>query len=144
MSYVPTNSIYIGIANYLLYRKELVRGTIEYGHAFEHFVIQEIIAYLGYTGSRERLSYWHTYSGNEVDAIIGDRIAIEIKAADLVKPKHLKGLKAFAEEYSGFERILVSLDPITRTTEDGIRLIYIHDFLKLLWTNQLSSYNTKS
>ena len=125
-----------GIANYLLHRNELLRGTTEYGHAFEHFVIQEIIAYLGYRKSRERLSYWHTYSGNEVDAIIGDRIAIEIKATDLVKPKHLKGLKAFADEYTGFERFLVSWDPISRTTEDGIHVIYIRDFLKNLWSGK--------
>ena len=128
----------VGISNYLLHRNELMRGTTEYGHAFEHFVIQEIIAHLGYTKSRERLSYWHTYSGNEVDAIIGDRIAIEIKATDVVKPKHLKGLKAFAEEYPNFERILVSLDPVTRKSEDGIRLMYIFDFLKELWNNQFS------
>lgn len=125
-----------GIANYLLHRNELVRGTTEYGHAFEHFVIQEIIAYLGYKKSRERLSYWHTYSGNEVDAIIGDRIAIEIKATDIVKPKHLKGLKAFADEYTGFERILVSWDPISRTTEDGIHVMYIRDFLQKLCTGK--------
>ena len=127
----------VGIANYLLHRNQLQRGTIEYGQAFEHFVIQELIAYLGYTKSRERLSYWHTYSGSEVDAIIGNRVAIEIKSTDIVKPKHLKGLKAFADEYSGFERILVSFDPITRTNEDGIRIINIHDFLKRLWANEL-------
>lgn len=126
-----------GIANYLLRRNQLQRGTVEYGQAFEHFVIQELIAYLGYSKSRERLSYWHTYSGSEVDAIIGNRMAIEIKSTDIVKPKHLRGLKAFADEYSGFERILVSFDPITRTTEDGIRLINIHDFLKKLWANEL-------
>ncbi|MBR3647757.1 MAG: ATP-binding protein [Paludibacteraceae bacterium] len=126
-----------GIANYLLRRNQLQRGTVEYGQAFEHFVIRELIAYLGYSKSRERLSYWHTYSGSEVDAIIGNRMAIEIKSTDIVKPKHLRGLKAFADEYSGFERILVSFDPITRTTEDGIRLIPIHDFLKKLWANEL-------
>ena len=126
-----------GVANYLLRRNQLQRGTVEYGQAFEHFVIQELIAYLGYSKSRERLSYWHTYSGSEVDAIIGNRMAIEIKSTDIVKPKHLRGLNAFADEYSGFERILVSFDPITRTTEDGIRLINIHDFLKKLWANEL-------
>ncbi len=127
----------VGIANYLQHRGPLRRGTVEYGHAFEHFVIQEIIAYLGYTKSRERLSYWRTYSGSEVDAVIGHRLAIEIKSAEMVQPKHYRGLKAFAEEYSGFERIVVSLDPITRVTDDGIRLMYVHDFLRTLWSNKL-------
>ena len=34
----------IGVANHLLHRKELVRGSADYGHAFEHLVIQEIYA----------------------------------------------------------------------------------------------------
>ena len=66
----------IGVANHLLQRKELVRGTVEYGHAFEHLVIQELYAWLHYTHSEEELTYWHTYTNIEVDAIIGDaRIA---------------------------------------------------------------------
>ena len=39
----------IGVANHLLHRKELTRGTAEYGHAFEHLVIQELHAWLHYT-----------------------------------------------------------------------------------------------
>jgi predicted AAA+ superfamily ATPase len=127
----------VGIANYLLHRKDLQRGTPEYGHAFEHFVIQEIIAYLGYKNSDEKLSYWHTYTGNEVDAIIGNRVAIEIKSADMVQPKHLKGLRAFAEEYPNFDRMIVSWDPINRKTEDGIQIIFIRDFLQELWSGKL-------
>ena len=68
----------VGIANHLLHRKNLVRGSIEYGHAFEHLVIQEIYAYLKYTHSEEKLSNWRTYTGIEVDAVIGDaRVALE-------------------------------------------------------------------
>ncbi|MGN0227566.1 MAG: DUF4143 domain-containing protein [Paludibacteraceae bacterium] len=106
-------------------------------HAFEHFVIQEIIAYLGYKNSDEKLSYWHTYTRNEVDAIIGNRVAIEIKSADMVQPKYLKGLRAFAEEYPNFDRMIVSWDPINRKTEDGIRIIFIRDFLQELWSGKL-------
>ena len=131
-----------GIANYLLHRIDLQRGTPEYGHAFEHFIMQELKAYLGYTKSRNHLAYWHTYSGLEVDAIIGDKVAIEIKAVDEVQNKHIKNLRAFAQEYPGFQRILVSLDPITRTTEDGIRLMYVRDFLKALWEHKLTHIAT--
>ena len=53
----------VGITNYLLQRQNLKRGTIEYGHAFEHLIMQELIAYLGYTHSRNKLSYWRTYTG---------------------------------------------------------------------------------
>ena len=123
----------IGVANHLLQRKELIRGTVEYGHAFEHLVIQELYAWLHYTHSEEELTYWHTYTNIEVDAIIGDaKIAIEIKSVEEVLPRHLKGLRAFGEEYPESRRIIVSLDPINRRT-DNIECIYVLDFFKLLW-----------
>lgn len=123
----------IGVANHLLHRKELVRGSADYGHAFEHLVIQEIHAWLQYTHSEEELSYWHTYTGIEVDAVIGDaRVAIEIKSAEEIQRRHLKGLKAFADEYPESRRILVSLDKLTRTI-DGIECLYVLDFFKTLW-----------
>ena len=120
----------IGVANHLLHRKELVRGTPEYGHAFEHLVIQEIYAWLHYTHSEEELSYWRTYTGMEVDAIIGDaRVAIEIKSVEEVMPKHLKGLKAFGEEHPQSRKIVVSFDKINRRIGD-VESIYVMDFFK--------------
>lgn len=127
----------IGVANYLLHRKDMIRGTIEYGHAFEHIIIQELVAYLGYTHDHRRLSYWHTYAGNEVDAIIGDaELAIEIKSAEEAKPKHFKGLHAFHEEHPSCRLLLVSLDPISRV-QDEIELFYVYDFLRQLWAGKL-------
>ena len=127
----------IGVVNHLLHRKELVRGSADYGHAFEHLVIQEIYAWLHYTHSEETLSYWRTYTGIEVDAIIGDaRVAIEIKSAEEIQPRHLKGLKAFAEEYPESRRIIVSLDKFSRTI-DGVEYLYVLDFFKTLWTEGL-------
>ena len=124
----------IGVTNHLLHRKELVRGTTEYGHAFEHLVIQEIYAWLHYTHSEETLSYWRTYTGLEVDAIIGDaRVAIEIKSAQEVMTRHLKGLKAFGEEHPLSRRIIVSLDKFNRHMGD-IECVYVLDFFKLLWS----------
>lgn len=123
----------VGVTNHLLHRKELVRGTSEYGHAFEHFVIQELVAYLGYTHSDEELTYWRTYTGVEVDAIIGDaRVAIEIKSVEEVLQRHLKGLKAFGEEYPASRRIIVSHDPFNRNV-DGIECVCLRDFLNMLW-----------
>ena len=123
----------IGVVNHLLHRKELVRGTPEYGHAFEHLVIQELYAWLHYTHSDETLSYWRTYTGLEVDAVIGDaRVAIEIKSVEDVMTKHLKGLKAFGEEHPQSRKIIVSLDRINRRVGD-IECIYVLDFFKELW-----------
>lgn len=127
----------VGIANHLLHRKELVRGTVDYGHAFEHLVIQELVAWLHYSHSEEKLFYWRTYTGLEVDAIIGDaRVAIEIKSVEEVLPRHLKGLKAFGEEYPSSRRIVLSLDRINRKV-GNIEFIYVLDFFKLLWDEGL-------
>ena len=123
----------VGLVNYMLGRNSLRRGTDDYGHAFEHLVMQEIIAYKGYNDKREIISYWHTYDQKEVDVIIGDaRVAIEIKSTDHVETKHKKGLKAFKEEHPDCRQILVSLDPITRRSGDQ-ELIYVLDFFKMLW-----------
>ncbi len=127
----------VGLTNYLLGRNSLKRGTADYGHAFEHYVIQEIIAYKGYSRSREIISYWHTYTHIEVDIIIGDaKVAVEIKSCEEVKTKHKSGLKAFKEEHPDARLILVSLDPITRISDD-IELLYVTDFFKMLWDGEI-------
>lgn len=127
----------VGLANYLTGRHSLKRGTDDYGHAFEHFVMQEIMAYKGYNDKRDVISYWHTYDKKEVDVVIGDaKVAIEIKSTEHVETKHKKGLKAFKEEHPDCRLILVSLDPISRKSGDT-ELIYVLDFLKLLWNCQI-------
>lgn len=127
----------VGLACHLLHRTALLRGTPEYGHAFEHFIIQEIIAYIGYNHKEEKLSYWRTSTGIEVDAVIGDaRVAIEIKSAEEVQKRHLKGLKSFGDDYPNSRRILVSLDRISRC-ENEIELLYVHDFLAKLWKGEI-------
>ena len=127
----------VGLANYLMGRTSLKRGTDDYGHAFEHLVMQEIIAYKGYNDKRDTISYWHTYDQKEVDAVIGDaKVAIEIKSSEHVETKHKKGLKAFKEEHPDCRLILVSLDPITRKSGDE-ELIYVLDFLKMLWNGDI-------
>lgn len=123
----------IGIANHLLHRKELIRGTSDYGHAFEHLVIQELVAYLHYTHSEEQLSYWRTYTGIEVDAIIGNaRVAIEIKSTEEIQNKHLKNLKIFAEEHPDSRLMVVSLDIFNRRI-GNIECLFVKDFFRLLW-----------
>ncbi len=124
----------VGIANHLLHRNNLVRGTAEYGHAFEHLVIQELRAWLNYMESSEKLSYWRAYTGQEVDAVIGDaRVAIEIKSVEEVLLRHMRGLKTFASDYPESKQMIVSLDPINRQV-GNIECIHVLDFFKKLWS----------
>ena len=127
----------IGVVNHLLNRSNLQPGSIDFGHAFEHFMIQEIIAYLSYYEKKEKLSYWRTAGGYEVDAIIGDaRVAIEFKSSDEVQSKHTKGLKAFEEDFPEARKIIVSLDRNKRIL-NGIEVIPATEFLKMLWNGEI-------
>ena len=127
----------IGIANHLTKRYQLAPKTPEYGHAFEHLIIQEIVAYLAYTNSDEELSYWHTYENIEVDAIIGDaRVAIEIKSTDHVDHDDKKGIMEFAKEHPNAKQILVSRDRISRRS-GNVDLYYVTDFFKALWAGEI-------
>ena len=127
----------VGIVNYLTKRHELAPGSVDFGHAFEHLIIQELIAYLGYTDNTNTLSYWRTTSGYEVDAILGDaKIAIEIKSTEEVQSRHLKGLKAFSEEHPEARLIVVSLDRTPRVM-NGVEILPATDFLHKLWKRQI-------
>ena len=127
----------VGVANHLLHRSNLQQGSVDFGHAFEHLMIQELIAYLSYSESDEHLSYWRTASGYEVDAIIGDgRVAIEFKSSEEVQSKHTKGLKAFSEEYADARLIVVSMDVNPRML-NGVEIVPALDFLQLLWEGKI-------
>ena len=47
----------VSLPNYLLHRNNMEPGSDDFGHAFEHLMIQEIIAYLGYHDIDNALSY---------------------------------------------------------------------------------------
>ena len=129
----------VGITNYLLKQKRLEQGSKAFGHAFEHFLIQEIIAYMGYCLLDEKLFYWRTSGGYEVDCIIGKgKIAIEFKASEEVKSRHTKGLKAFQEEYPQCRTIIVSMD-MYRREMNGVEVIPALEFLSDLWAGKIIS-----
>ena len=127
----------VSIPNYLLGRRALQPGSTDFGHAFEHLVIQEIIAYLGYHGKLEKLSYWHTYNDYEVDVVLGDaEVGIEIKSTDEVLSRHLRGLKAFKEEHPEVRMMVVSLDPNPRLFKE-VEVWPVKLFFEQLWTGKI-------
>ena len=129
--------IHVGITNFLLGRRDMRPGTELFGHSFEHLIIQELVAWLGYHQSDEKLTYWHTTSGYEVDAIIGEgRVAIEVKSCEEVKSRHLRGLKAFGEEFPDCRLIVVSLDAYRRRM-NGVEIIPAMEFLSDLWAGEI-------
>lgn len=75
--------------------------TPEYGRAFEHFLILEIMHRSHYQKNDFTFSYYRTEAGAEVDLIIetpkGTIYAIEIKSGDNVESLHFNGLRSFGE-----------------------------------------------
>jgi predicted AAA+ superfamily ATPase len=127
----------VGVANYLAGRKEILYRSESFGKAFEHFLIQEIRAYLGYRQIDEPLQYWRTVGGQfEVDCIVGNLVAIEIKASETFNEKMLSGLRALKEENKIKKYILISRDPIAKII-DGIEIMPFQAFLEKLWKGQI-------
>ena len=111
-------------------------GTPEFGAAFETWLMHERTAYSDYR-SGEPLRYWRSTSGFEVDFIIGDHTAVEVKAKTNVSTKDLRSLCALAEEKKLKRYLCVSLEPRRRTVE-GIEVLPCARFLADLWAGELS------
>jgi len=127
----------VGITNYLLNRRKIEPKTELFGKAFEHLIYQEVYAHSRYSDKEYDICYWRTASNIEVDFILGDHeVAIEVKSTDHVKSEHLKGLKAFAEEYVVEKKIVVSNDPLPRLM-GNILVLPWQVFLEKLWANEI-------
>ncbi|HRA42638.1 MAG TPA: ATP-binding protein [Gammaproteobacteria bacterium] len=126
----------VGVMHQLAEIYTVEPNTDVYGQAFEHFIAMELSAYLSYNRKNLTLSFWAAPNEREVDFIIGDDIAIEIKSTKSVNAKHLKGIKALQEEGICKKYFLVSFDKIHRIHE-GIEIIHWENFLDLLWQNKI-------
>jgi predicted AAA+ superfamily ATPase len=109
-------------------------ATEEFSRAFEHFLIEELRAYLNYTERYLPLSYWRTSTGLEVDLIVGDLdLAIECKAVPAVDERHTKSLRALMEDQRVRQAIIVSLDQVLRQLTSGITIYPWQMFCQKLW-----------
>jgi predicted AAA+ superfamily ATPase len=128
----------IGIVAHLTRRGKVEPGSELFGKAFEHLIYMELNAHSGYSERNYPITYWKTASGFEVDFVLGDHeTAIEVKGTDRVTNKHMKGIRAFKEEYHARNYIVVSMDAAPRRTEDGIDILPWNVFLDRLWANEI-------
>ena len=88
-----------GIVRNLQGRNTLTQGTPEYGLAFETYIMHELIAWRDYK-KKWKLNFWKSKSGFEVDFIINNKIAIEVKAKTNITQDDLRSLKAVKSELS--------------------------------------------
>ena len=136
---VETAKFYLfdtGVTRRLQGRGSLVKGTTEYGHAFESWVMHELAAYSDALKRDAEISYWRTRTGLEVDFVVNGEVAIESKTTHNVTRDDLKGLRAIADEGAFRHRILVSGEPLAREI-DGIWILPWQEFISRLWSGDL-------
>ncbi len=125
-----------GVTHALAGTETLDRNSNLYGKSFEQFIGMEIRAYLSYRRKKDKLTYWRSTHGYEVDFLVGNKAAVEVKASKRVSRGDLKGLKMLNEESVFNTLFLVSQDTIS--TRDGpFHSVHWEEFLKLLWNDKL-------
>lgn len=107
-----------------------------YGRTFEQFIAQEIRAYLSYRRLDYDFNFWRSLDKKEVDFVVNNEIAIEVKTAKKFKADQLSGLKQIGVEGNFKKRILVTFDPTSRTV-DNIDCVSWKDFLIQLWDDKI-------
>lgn len=126
----------VGVANTLLRRGRIVPGSEAFGRALEHLVFLELRAWLDYSRSDTPLAYWRSRTGIEVDFVLGDHVAIEVKGTGRVTRRDHKGLRALAEDLPLARQIVVSTEP-RRLRDEDAEIMPVEDFLDALWAGSI-------
>ncbi len=128
----------VGIVRALKGMPIIQPGTVEFGHSFKHFLIEEIRAYLSYKEKNFPLAFWKTSTGMEVDLIVGQMdLALEFKATPKLRKEDLKGLLALNEEHKVKNSIIVCLEKEIRKLENNIFVFPWKIFCQKLWKDEL-------
>lgn len=126
----------IGVVRAILGRNELHENSKEFGDALEALIHHELRSYINYQlEGRGSLHYWRSESKFEVDFILNEEIAVEVKSAKVIGKDHLKGLRALKEENLMREYILVACVERPSITDDGIKVLPVTEFLRWLWNS---------
>ncbi len=136
---VSTDKFYffdLGVARNLSRTGLIQSRSVAYGNALEHLVFLELLAYKDYFLKDFDLFYWRSRSQYEVDFLINDEIAIEVKGTSRVAKSDLKSIKALSEEIRLRRKIIVCSEKENRRIED-IEIIPIESFLELLWSSDI-------
>lgn len=126
----------IGVVRTLRRLPPILPESADFGEFFEHYLFMEMKAWIDYRKPSSRLSYWRSVSGYEVDFVIDDDVAIEVKAATIAQDRHLSGLRALREEGKIKRFFLVCREARPRKI-DGIEVLPWREFLERLWADDI-------
>lgn len=132
----------VGVANYLQKKSIQILKGPDAGRMFEHFILMELVAFLGLHESDMPIHYWRSNAGAEVDFVLENgQIAIEVKISENPSLQDLHGLKVFCEDYKPRHAIVVCQAPrrrvITFDNKQTIEVLPWQDFLEKLWHKKI-------
>ena len=133
---VATPKFYLfdhGIANALRQRFEVGIEGETYVGALEHLIFLELRAFISYLQDDRPLTYWRTHSQLEVDFLLGDEVAIEVKSSSRVTERDEKGLRALHEDVALKRKIIVCNERFERRSDSGVEIMPVETFLSYLW-----------
>jgi len=127
----------LGVVNAILDRYEVKPQTAAYGPALEHLIFLELKAFCDYCSPATSIKYWRTHSKIEVDFLVGEKVAIEVKSSTRLSPSDEKGLHALSEDLDLSRKIIVCKERQPRKTESGVEILPVNHFLKALWSGDI-------
>ena len=84
-------------------QKHILEDRPLLGHLLENFVVMELKKQQAWADTRTHMYHYRTHTGEEIDVILeafnGDKVAIEIKATQIVDAKDFKHLQAFQSAF---------------------------------------------
>ena len=104
------------------------------GPALEGLVLQHLRAWISYGGADCRIHFWRTRGGSEVDFVLYGGAgfhAIEVKNSRSVRPRDLRGLRTFHEDYPESSPLLLYRGD-EALERNGVRCLPVDRFLREL------------
>jgi predicted AAA+ superfamily ATPase len=127
----------VGVAGAITNRRIPETRGESFGRALEHFILMELVAHRSHSELDYEINFWRTKTGLEVDFVLaGGEIAIEVKGTSRMDSRDLKGLNAFAEEFSPKHAIAVCTEKQERVI-GPVRVMPWTTFLERLWSGRL-------
>lgn len=106
-----------------------------FGGALEHLIFCELRAAVDY-GVHRQLNYWRSTSDFEVDFLLDEALAIEVKATATPKMADFKGLRAIHDELPDAARFLFCTVESPQEF-DGMTALPWREGLRRLWAGEL-------
>lgn len=119
-----------GVCNTLLGRK-VAPKTPEFGKCFEQFLVLETLAASFYSRKIDKVQFWRSANGSEVDLLLNEHTAVEFKAGR-VHAIDAKGILALEEDLPLKNKWIVCREEYPRKLEHGVEVLPWQDYLQRL------------